>query len=151
MAQRMWIEFGLGALTLATGCAGAAHQVVPTGHDTYMVASHGTMRWAFAVGNDYCKQEGKEVETISDRETDSGFGKIASAEIEFPLHRASWQVILNCAAPKNPDDTACSPRLRIDNFLKGDWSNGSLLPAPLKRSPWHLLVLEDLGLTIDFG
>jgi hypothetical protein len=33
--------------------------------------------------NDYCKQQNKEVETITDRETDSGFGKIASAEIEF--------------------------------------------------------------------
>jgi len=38
---------------------------------------------AFEDADDYCKQQGKEVETVSDRATDSGFGKIASAEIEF--------------------------------------------------------------------
>jgi hypothetical protein len=31
----------LGELVLA-GCAGATHEVVPTGKGTYMVASHGT-------------------------------------------------------------------------------------------------------------
>jgi hypothetical protein len=83
----------VGIATLAlSGCAGTTHQVVPTGHDTYMVASHGTMGYssagaqkakAYEYANDFCKEKGKEVETVSDQETDSGFGKIASAEIEF--------------------------------------------------------------------
>ena len=87
----MRIAVSLGALALATNCAGTTHEVVPTGKGTFMVASHGTMGWSSAGAqkakaledaNNYCKNQGKEVETISDRETDSGFGKIASAEVE---------------------------------------------------------------------
>src|SRR5271166_5325069 len=83
---------GLAALALVTSCAGTTHQVVPTGHDTYMIANHGTMGWssagaqkakAFEDANAFCASKGKEVETVNERETDSGFGKIASAEIEF--------------------------------------------------------------------
>jgi hypothetical protein len=79
-------------LAILTGCAGTTHEVVPAGHDTYMIANHGTMGWssagaqkanAYEDANNYCKQKGKEIETISERETDSGFGKIASAELEF--------------------------------------------------------------------
>jgi hypothetical protein len=91
MAHTVRALIGLGLVALA-GCAGATHQVVPTGHDTFMVASHGTMGWSSAGAqmakaledaNAYWATLGKEVEMISDRETDSGFGKIASAEIEF--------------------------------------------------------------------
>jgi hypothetical protein len=66
--------------------------VVPTGHDRYMVANHGTMGWssggaqkakAFQEANAFCKSKGKEVETVNEHETDSGFGRIASADIEF--------------------------------------------------------------------
>jgi hypothetical protein len=80
------------------GCAGTTNQVVPTGHDTYMVANHGTMGWssagaqkakAYEEANAFCKSKGKEVETVNEHETDSGFGKIASADIEF-----------RCVAPK---------------------------------------------------
>jgi hypothetical protein len=92
MSRQIKNALCVGALALATGCAGTTHQIVPTGQGTYMVASHGTMGWssagaqkakAFEDANNYCKQQGKEVQTISNRETDSGFGKIASAEIEF--------------------------------------------------------------------
>jgi hypothetical protein len=92
MRRTIQSGLGLGALPLAVGCAGTTHRIVQTGQGTYMVASHGTMGWssagaqkakAFEDANNYCKQQGKVVETISNRETDSGFGKIASAEIEF--------------------------------------------------------------------
>jgi hypothetical protein len=77
---------------LVTGCAGTTNQVVPTGYDTYMVANHGTMGWssagaqkakAYEQANAFCKAKNKEVETVSEHVTDSGFGKIASADIEF--------------------------------------------------------------------
>src|ERR1017187_4442184 len=73
-------------------CAGTTNQVVPTGHDTYMIATHGTMSWSSAgaqkaktyeEANGICKAKGKKVETVNEHETDSGFGKIASADIEF--------------------------------------------------------------------
>lgn len=82
---------GLAALALA-GCAGTTHQVVSEGNGKYLVASHGTMGWSSAGAQkakalqdaaSYCKSQAKEFEMLSDRETDSGFGKIASAEIEF--------------------------------------------------------------------
>jgi hypothetical protein len=80
------------AVVSLLGCAGTTRQVVQTGQGTYMIASHGTMGWssagaqkaiAYQDANSYCAKQGKVVQTISDRETDSGFGKIASAEIEF--------------------------------------------------------------------
>ena len=73
------------------GCAGATH-VVSTGPGTYMVASHGTMGWssgpaqkakAFEEANDYCKKLGREMQPINSSETESGFGKIASGEVDF--------------------------------------------------------------------
>ena len=60
------------------GCAGTTH-VVPTGPDTYMIAAHGTMGWswgpaqeakAFEEASEYCKQSGKQAETIT--ASDSG-------------------------------------------------------------------------------
>lgn len=83
----------LGALmALLASCGGTTNQVVPTGHDTYMVANHGTMGWssagaqkakAYEEADAFCKSKNKDVETINEHETDSGFGKIASADIEF--------------------------------------------------------------------
>ena len=74
------------------GCAGVTH-VASTGPCTYMVAAHGTMGWssapaqkakAFQDANDFCKrQDGKVAEGIKGTTTDSGFGKTASAEVEF--------------------------------------------------------------------
>ncbi len=76
---------------LFAGCAGVT-DVVTTGPDTYMLASHGTMGWSsagaqkakvFQDANDFCKRLGKQFEAIGSRGTDSGFGQIASAEVEF--------------------------------------------------------------------
>jgi hypothetical protein len=92
MAKEIGVLMGCGILILTTSCAGTTNQVVPTGHDTYMVANHGTMGWssagaqrakAYQQANEFCKTKGKEVETVNEHETDSGFGKIASADIEF--------------------------------------------------------------------
>lgn len=86
---RMIVGF---AIVSCAGCAGVSGQVVPTGQGTYMIADHGTMGWssagaqkakAFETANTFCQKQGKEVKPLSDRETDSGFGKIASAELEF--------------------------------------------------------------------
>jgi hypothetical protein len=80
------------ACLFLTACAGVT-DVVPTGKDSYMIASHGTMGWssgpaqraqAFTQANDYCKKMGKTVETISATDSGSGgFGVISSAEISF--------------------------------------------------------------------
>jgi hypothetical protein len=80
------------AVALIVGCAGTTNRVVPTGHDTYIVANHGTMGWssvgaqkakAFETANAFCNSKGKEVEAVNEHETDSGFGTIASADLEF--------------------------------------------------------------------
>jgi hypothetical protein len=92
MRRHHWAISALGIITLLAGCAGTTKQVVPTGRDTYMVANHGTMGWssagaqkakAFEEANAFCQSKGKAVETVNERETDSGFGRIASAEVEF--------------------------------------------------------------------
>ena len=78
-------------LTVA-GCAGTTH-VVSTGADTYLIAAHSVMGWssgpaqkatAFEEAEAYCKQSGKEVQTIEATDTGAGgFGKISSAEVHF--------------------------------------------------------------------
>ena len=92
MAIGIRVAIGLGLMVIVTGCAGTTNEVVPTGHDTYMVANHGTMGWssggaqkakAFQEANAFCSSKGKEVETVNEHETEGGFGKIASADIEF--------------------------------------------------------------------
>ena len=79
------------SLLLLAGCAGVT-DVVPTGPDTFMVANHGTMGWssagaqkamAFQRANDYCKNLGKQFQSISTNESPGGYGKIAAAEVEF--------------------------------------------------------------------
>jgi hypothetical protein len=79
------------ALTLLAGCAGVT-DVVSTGPDTYMVASHSTMGWssggaqkakAFQEADAFCKGLGKHMQTINTTETAGGFGKIAGGEVEF--------------------------------------------------------------------
>ena len=77
---------------LISGCAGVT-DVVPTGKDTYMVASHGTMGWssggaqkaqAFTQANEFCQKMGKVVEVISTSDSgNGGFGKISSGQIDF--------------------------------------------------------------------
>jgi len=80
------------SVLILAGCAGATH-VVPTGSGTYMVAAHGTMGWssgpaqkakAFEEAAAYCKQSGKQLETIDATDTGAGgFGKVSSAEVHF--------------------------------------------------------------------
>ena len=77
---------------LLAGCAGVT-DVVSTGPDTYMVASHGVMGWssggaqkakAFQKADAFCKSLGKHLLPISTNETPGGgFGKIASGEVYF--------------------------------------------------------------------
>lgn len=73
------------------GCAGVT-DVVPTGTDTYMIASHGVMGWssgaaqkakAFQEADAYCRGRGLQVQSVNASETAGGFGKIASGEVEF--------------------------------------------------------------------
>lgn len=79
-------------VSFLVGCAGVT-DVVPTGKDTYMVASHGTMGWssggaqkayAFTQANEFCQKMGKVVEVISTSDSgNGGFGKISSGQIDF--------------------------------------------------------------------
>jgi hypothetical protein len=85
------ITYSIIFLILA-GCAGVT-EVVSTGKDTYMIASHGTMGWSsggaqkangFNQANEFCKKMGMVVEVISSSDSGSGgFGKISSAQIDF--------------------------------------------------------------------
>jgi len=77
---------------LVLGACGGVTDVVKTGPDTYMVASHGTMGWssgaaqkakAFQDAENFCKHLGKQVQPIDTNETPGGFGRIASGEVEF--------------------------------------------------------------------
>jgi len=78
-------------VVLVAGCAGVTH-VVSTGPDTYMLASHGTMGWSsgsaqkakvIEEASAYCNDKGKVLQVIRSSEEPGGFGKIASAEVEF--------------------------------------------------------------------
>ncbi|MGB9331338.1 MAG: hypothetical protein WCB10_11255 [Steroidobacteraceae bacterium] len=91
----------IAAVLALGGCAGTTH-VVPAGSDTYMIAAHGTMGWssgpaqkakAFEEAADYCKQSGKEFETIDATDSGAGtWGKISTAEVHFRC--------VSAAAPK---------------------------------------------------
>jgi hypothetical protein len=94
MKPRNWIlHTAFGVLTGAVaGCVVTTHDVHPAGGDTFVAASNDTIGGssaaaqkvkAFEDANAYCKRQGKEVETVSERGTDSGSGKFASAEIVF--------------------------------------------------------------------
>ena len=76
---------------LVAGCAGVTG-VVPMGENSYLLASHGTMGWSssgaqkakvFQDATEFCRSKGKQFEMINTRQVDGGFGKIASAEVEF--------------------------------------------------------------------
>lgn len=78
-------------LLLVSGCAGVT-DVVPTGKDTFMVASHSTMGWssgpaqkakAMQDAGQYCAKQGKQLQVISTNEQPGGFGQIASGEVHF--------------------------------------------------------------------
>jgi len=81
-----------GAAFFLFGCAGVT-DVVSTGSDTYMVASHGTMGWssggaqkanAFTQANEFCQKMNKKMEVISSSDSGTGsFGKISSGQVSF--------------------------------------------------------------------
>ncbi len=87
----MYRSFAVILVALLTACAGVTG-VVSTGENSYMLASHGTMGWSssgaqkakvFQDANEFCRSQGKQFEMINTRQVDGGFGKIASAEVEF--------------------------------------------------------------------
>lgn len=79
------------ALVALAGCA-TVYEPVSTGPGTYMVAAEGVMGnsssgaqaiKAQAQAATYCSRQGKQVETISSTEVPGGFGKVASATVNF--------------------------------------------------------------------
>lgn len=80
------------AMCVLSACAGVT-DVVPTGADTFMVASHGTMGWssgpaqkaaAMKQAGDYCRSSGKDLQVINSTDSGNGeFGKISSGEVQF--------------------------------------------------------------------
>lgn len=80
------------AVLVLAGCAGVTHQIVPAGGDSFMIASHGTMGWssgsaqkakALEEAAAYCRTIGKPLEVVTSSQTEGGFGRIASAEVQF--------------------------------------------------------------------
>jgi hypothetical protein len=85
------VKYVLVCLLLA-GCAGTTGQVVPASHGTYLIANRGVMGWssagaqkakAYQQANDFCAKQGKEVEALNEHGNEGGYGRIASADIEF--------------------------------------------------------------------
>lgn len=79
------------ALLALAGCA-TVYEPVSTGPGTYMVAAEGVMGnsssgaqaiKAQAQAAAFCSAQGKHVETISRTEVPGGFGKVASATVNF--------------------------------------------------------------------
>ena len=79
------------ALVALAGCASTS-DVVSVGSETYMVSAHGVMGHssgpeqkakAFKSAEAFCKEKGKGFQTVSEAETPSGFGRIASGEVRF--------------------------------------------------------------------
>ena len=77
---------------LLVGCAGNVSSVVSTGANTYMVAAEGVLgnsssgmqlHKAQEEATSYCKKQNKQVDTISSSEVAGGFGKVASATVNF--------------------------------------------------------------------
>ena len=69
------------------------------GHDTYMVASHGTMGYssagaqkakAYEYANDFCKAKDREVQTVSDRETDNCRSCLHTSRLSLTKLRAHF-------------------------------------------------------------
>lgn len=90
--------YRIAAVLLVADFAGVT-DVVPTEPDTYIVASHGVMRWssggaqkaeAFREAGAFCKSLGKQLHPTGTNETPGGFGKIAVARWDSPaLNRAT--------------------------------------------------------------
>jgi len=90
MAREMRIAIGCASVALATCCAGSTHQVVPTGHGTFVIPSRGLMGVSSAEKSEaledaaaYCVKLGKEVEPVLTSEIEGGFNGLAAPKIEF--------------------------------------------------------------------
>lgn len=79
------------AAIVLSGCA-TVFEPVSTGPGTYMVAAEGVMgnsssgKQLFKAQTDasnFCSKQGKQVETVSTNEVPGGFGKVASATVNF--------------------------------------------------------------------
>lgn len=79
------------ALCLVGGCAGVS-DVVSTGSDTYMVASHGVAGngsgasqkvAAFQAADSFCRARGEQMLAIRSEQTEPFFGRPPSAQVEF--------------------------------------------------------------------
>lgn len=75
---------------LISGCSGPG--VVPMGRDTYMIAKEGSFT-TFSGGavkaelyqqaNGFCEGKGKQLMPLKDSSIDKGYGRHASAEVQF--------------------------------------------------------------------
>lgn len=79
------------ALFAVSGCA-TVFEPVSTGPNTYMVAAEGVLgnsssgKQAFKAQEQaaaFCVNRGKQIETMSSNEVPGGFGKVASATVNF--------------------------------------------------------------------
>lgn len=79
------------SVAILAGCAGVT-KVVSTGPNTYMVAAQGVLGnsssgvqavKAQEQAATFCVKQGRQVETVSVKEVPGGFGKVASATVNF--------------------------------------------------------------------
>ena len=80
-------------LLLVAGIGCSSTGVIPTGKDTYMVGKRDAQVGfgppvaakadVYAEANEFCAKQGKAIETIKLDSTNSGFGRPASAALEF--------------------------------------------------------------------
>lgn len=103
--------FALTSTTVLAACAGVT-DVVPIGKDTYMIASQGVMGWsssqqekalAFQKAGAYCNSIGKELQPVSTNESAGGYGRIASAEVQFRCLNRNDPELSRPTLQKNPD------------------------------------------------
>jgi hypothetical protein len=77
---------------LFAGCVGTTHQIVRTGHGTFVIPNQDLMGLsagsaekakAFEDATAYCRALGKDIETVLASESEGGVGGLAPPEIEF--------------------------------------------------------------------
>lgn len=89
------------------GCAGVT-PVVPTGPDTYMVASQGVIGngsgatqkvAAFQAADSYCKSRGEQMLAIHSQESDPLYGRAPSGQVEFRCLKAGDPALKSATQP----------------------------------------------------
>lgn len=82
----------LTAIPFIVAACGSISQVVPIGRDSFMVESHGVAgngasstekTKAFQTAAAHCKSLGREFQPISTNQTEAGWGRPPSAEVQF--------------------------------------------------------------------